>query len=207
MNALGWNCGGLGNPRLVRVLRELVQRWKPKIVFLSETNLKKNRMEKEKFKTGLLNGLIVSSVGRSGALAMLWSRDLTVEVQGYSRNFIDVVVTNSESEFKWRITGFYGNSETHCRKETWDLLKSLSQKDQLHWLCFGDFNEILSVEEKLGGPPRAQRQMDDFREAIHHCKFKDLGYCGPDFTWCNMQEGDRRTYLRLDCALATLEMD
>ncbi|XP_075667670.1 uncharacterized protein LOC142637278 [Castanea sativa] len=45
--------------------------------------------------------------------------------------------------------------------------------------------------------------MDGFREAIHHCKLKDLGYCGPDFTWCNMQEGDRRTYLRLDRALAT----
>lgn len=47
--------------------------------------------------------------------------------------------------------------------------------------------------------------MNDFHEVIHHCKFKDIGYCGPDFTWCNMQEGDRRMYLRLDRALATYE--
>ena len=66
MIALGWNCRGLGNPRSVRVLRELMQRWKPKIVFLLETKMKKFQMEKEKFKTGLLNGLIVPSVGRSG---------------------------------------------------------------------------------------------------------------------------------------------
>ena len=63
----------------------------------------------------------------------------------------------------------------------------------------------MSVEEKLGGARRSQRQMDEFREAIHQCKFKDLGYCGPDFTWCNMQEGERRMYLRLDQALATPE--
>ena len=74
MIALGWNYRGLGNPRLVHELRELVQRWKPKIVFLKETKMKKYRMEREKFKIGLLNGLIVPSVGRSGGLAMLWSR-------------------------------------------------------------------------------------------------------------------------------------
>ena len=37
----------------------------------------------------------------------------------------------------------------------------------LPWLCFGDFNEIVSVEEKLGGALRLQKQMDDFREVIH----------------------------------------
>ena len=40
-----------------------------------------------------------------------------------------------------------------------------------------------------------------FRSNI--CGFKDLGYCGPNFTWCNMQEGENRVYLRLDRALAT----
>ena len=63
----------------------------------------------------------------------------------------------------------------------------------------------MSVEEKLGGVQRFQKQMDEFREAIHHCRFKDLGYCGPEFTWCNMQEGESRLYLRLDRALATPE--
>ena len=88
-------------------------------------------------------------------------------------------MTDSESGFQWRITGFYENLETHRRKESWDLLRSLSQNYQQP---FGDFNEIVSVEEKLGGVQRSQKQMDDFREAIHHCRFKDLGYCGPEFT-------------------------
>ena len=165
--------------------------------------MKKYHMEKVKFKIGLLNGLIVLSVGRSGGLAMLWSRDIKVEVQGYSGSYIDAFVTDPESGFQWRITGFYENPKTHQRKESWDLLKSLSQKYQLPWLCFGDFNEIVSVEEKLGGVQSSQKQMDEFRVAIHCCRFKDLSYCGPEFTWCNMQKGESRVYLRLDRALAT----
>ena len=48
-----------------------------------------------------------------------------------------------------------------------------------------------------------QRQIDGFREVVNACGFKDLGYSGPDFTWCNMQEGENCVYLRLDRALAT----
>ena len=60
---------GAWNPRTVRVLRELIQRWKPRVVFLLETKLKKYHMEKEKFKTGLSNGLIIPSLGRSGGIS------------------------------------------------------------------------------------------------------------------------------------------
>ena len=106
MIALGWNCRGLGNPRSVRVLCELMQRSKPNIVFLSETKMKKYQMEKVKFKIGLMNGLIVPSIGRSGGLTMLWSRDIIIEVQSYSRNFVNAVVTDLDSGFKWRILDF-----------------------------------------------------------------------------------------------------
>ena len=49
------------------------------------------------------------------------------------------------------ITGFYGNPETHRRQDSWDELVALNRKFQLPWLCYGDFNEILSREEKMGG--------------------------------------------------------
>ena len=44
--------------------------------------------------------------------------------------------------------------------------------------------------------------MEGFRLAVNACSFKDLGFIGPKFTWCNMQEGDDRVYLRLDRAFA-----
>lgn len=54
-------------------------------------------------------------------------------------------------------------------------------------MCFGDFNEILSMEEKWGGAQRSQRQMDEFWFVVNLYSFKDLGYTSLQFTWCNMQ--------------------
>ena len=50
-------------------------------------------------------------------------------------------------------------------------------------MFFGDFNEIVSLEEKEGGVPRSERLMDAFREAIDDCGVKDLGFKGSRFTW------------------------
>ena len=43
-----------------------------------------------------------------------------------------------------------------------------------------------------GGAIRSQQQMDGFRKVVDYCAFQDLGYCGSDFTWCNMQGGENR---------------
>ena len=205
MNSLGWNCRGLRNPRSVRALHDLVQRWAPKIVFLSETKLRTKRMERIRDRIGFANGLFVPSFGRSGGLALLWTRETDLEIKSFGRFHIDAIITEANTNFKWRITGFYGHPQTYLRQFSWDLLAFLRDQYKLPWICFGDFNEILSTVEKSGGLLRPQCQMEKFRNVVNFCGFKDLGYVGPDFTWCNMKEGDDRMYLRLDRAFATSE--
>ena len=109
-----------------------------------------------------------------------------------------------EKSFKWRLTGFYGHPETHRRYESWHLLAFLNNQLQLSRLCLGDFNEILSNTKKSRGAIRSQQQMDDFRKVVDYCAFKELGYCGSDFIWSNMQGEDNRIYLRLDRVFANL---
>ena len=53
-------------------------------------------MEKIKF----VNGLVVPSEGRSGGLAMLWKREVQLEIMGYSRNHIDAIVTEQVSGYR-----------------------------------------------------------------------------------------------------------
>ena len=59
------------------------------------------------------------------------------------------------------------------------------------------------MNEKTGGTQRSQSQMDRFHHVVNFCGFKDLGYCGPEFTWCNMKEELDRISLRLDRAFTT----
>ena len=157
IRALGWNCRGLGTPRSVNALCEIVRRWDPNFVFLSETKLKKKAMESAKRKVGFVYGLVVPKLDKSGGMALLWKENINLEIMGYVGNFINAIVTEADSGLKWRIIGFYGQPEAHKRKESWDQLKALNRKFQLPWICFGDFNEILSMNEKMGGVQRSQR--------------------------------------------------
>ena len=85
------------------------------------------------------------------------------------------------------------------------MLQHLNSQYQMPWACLGDFNDILSTTEKARGLDRSQQQMKGFREAINICNFQDMGYEGPDFTWCNQRHGRGRIQLRLDRVLATMD--
>lgn len=80
MNSLRWNYWEIGNSWIVYALRNYVWRWNPKLVFFSETKSKSRHMDRIKFKLGFSNGLCVSSRGRSGGLALLWSSDTKLEI-------------------------------------------------------------------------------------------------------------------------------
>lgn len=64
-------------------------------------------------------------------------------------------------------------------------------------LC-GGFNEITRAYEKLGGSIRSKRQMQEFRDVLDECGFKDLGYKGGKFMWCNGRREGYTIWERLD---------
>ena len=64
---------------------------------------------------------------------------------------IDALINSNDEIGVQRLTGFYGNPETHKRIQSWELLKCLGQQIDKPQVCIGDFNEILSVNEKEGG--------------------------------------------------------
>jgi len=70
-----------------------------------------------------------------------------VWVDSFSRFHIDVVVNEGTIEAR-RFTGFYGEPDTNEREKAWNMLRMLNLKPHLPWVCMGDFNKILLIEEK-----------------------------------------------------------
>ena len=95
-----------------------------------------------------MNCLFVPSKGQSGGIAMIWTKETSLDITTYSPHHIDAIVTKPETGFKWKVTGFYGHLDTHQRHESWKLLTSLHHQYKLPWLYLGDFNEIVSMSEK-----------------------------------------------------------
>jgi hypothetical protein len=202
MNILSWNCQGLGNPKAVRALHNMVKMKGPKVLFLLETKLDSGRMEGVRIKLGYDNVFSVPSLGRSGGLALLWKNEAEIIIQNYSQHHIDAHVDSQQTKC-WRLTGFYGRPEQHRRKESWALLKHLSTLDSAPWLCIGDFNELLALHEKRGGNMRSLRQILEFQKAVNAGNLVDLGYRGASYTWNNNRDDAANIQGRLDRALAT----
>ncbi|KAL5734017.1 hypothetical protein ACOSP7_031878 [Xanthoceras sorbifolium] len=100
--------------------------------------------------------------------------------------------------------GFYGKLVVERDVHSWTLLKRLHGLSSLPWLCGGDWNEILYDSEKLGGGVRAPFLIDNVREAVGYCGLQDLGFFGPEFTWCNKREGVDLIQVRLDHCFCNL---
>ena len=204
MSCLSWNCRGLGNPQTEAELANLVSKKDPKMVFLMETKVDTDVIEKISRKIQYKNYFVVPRHNRGGGLALLWKEDFAMKVLTSSDTHIDGVVDQGMDD-AWRFTGFYGEPETANREHSWNLLRDLSHRHNLPWICVGDFNEILRLEEKQGWLDRADRQMQGFRDALDYCGFKDLGFNGYPFTWCNRRPGDHNVWIRLDRGVATVD--
>ena len=71
MNALVWNCRGVGNSRTVRDLDALVRHHNPKLVFLSETMISESRVKNLRWRLGLKGCLAVDSRGKRGGIVFI----------------------------------------------------------------------------------------------------------------------------------------
>ncbi|CAI9090396.1 OLC1v1025159C1 [Oldenlandia corymbosa var. corymbosa] len=127
----GWR--GVGSPRKFQELDEIVRAKSPHLIFLCETKSNQRQFDHLKEKLGMF-GLCVEAQGSSGDLAMLWRKDLIVNLRSFSDRFIDTNVVLLGSSV--RITGIYGEPDVSLCRDAWNYLSSLYDPLEQPWLMF-----------------------------------------------------------------------
>ena len=169
-----------------------------------ETKVEKVVLERVGRKTQFSNLFTVPCHNLRGGLALLWPSDMSVDVQSYFDNHIDVIIDHGVDD-TWRFIGFYRDPETASRENSWLLLKTLCHRFNLPWVCIGGFNKILFADEKQGWLVRPERQMQGFKKALEYCRLKDMGFNGFPFSWCNRRPDDQNVWIRLDRGVASVD--
>lgn len=172
-------------------------------MFLFETLVHSNKIEEIRIQIGFESAFSVDRVGRSGGVAVLWRSQNQCTVTGFSRNHIDMDV-NNDANHHWRITGFYGFPERSRRRDSWELLRQLHAKSPLPWCCIGDFNDLLSPDDKKGGADHPSWLFNGFRAVVTECGLFDLPLTGYPFTWERSRGTENAIEERLDRALVSL---
>jgi exonuclease III len=140
------------------------------------------------------------SKGASRGLAILWNPATVILDQGFSTpSTITVHYRAIGSDKEGMITNAYGPQNSRDK----DLfLQSLAYLGSLaegkRWIIGGDFNMILTLEEKRRGKKRLEKDSTKFQELIENLKLVDIENSNGTYTWTNKRSGHQQIACRLD---------
>jgi len=202
MKIISWNCRGLGSPRTTPSLKYLVCVYKPDMLYLCETISTSNKTEELKYVLGFDFCFTVNKQGQSGGFILYWNSSVNCSISNYSNNHIDAEIRDI-NKGKWRLTGYYGFPNNGRRQEAWNFLRQLANVSNLPWCIIGDFNDILSLDEKKGNNERANWLIIGFRNAVCDSRLADVHTKGYLYTWFKSLGTTTAVEEHLDRALAT----
>lgn len=192
-----WNCQGCVNRKFIRAFREYKVEHNPDIVCLVEPRVSGQKANFIIEQLGFNFSHWVDSVGFSGGILVLWKDSLRIRIIKNHPQFISLGVDNFIPNKYFLIFFVYGSPDRSKRISLWEGLKAFSPTQPIPWLIMGDFNAILSPEDKKS-PYTIGKRCISFGK-FDSCELQDIGFCGPPFTW---QKGN--TFVRLDRALPVL---
>lgn len=136
----------------------------------------------------------------SGVLVIYWKHDVQLSILSSSSNLIDCKISSNECSFY--LSFVYGHPNPTYRNHTREQIEriGLTRRNQA-WFILGDFNEILSNKEKIGGRLRSQASFQNFRDLVRNNDLVDLKSIGNRFSWVG-QRGSHHVKCCLDRTMA-----
>ena len=193
-----WNCQGVGSPLTVPQLREVNNLSSPSLIFLSETKNRKPVIDRIARRLRFENSVVVEAMNRAGGMAMFWSRDTNILEVNTTAFTIVAKIEDSDSNCIWWFVGLYASCDSLIRREQWRVISRRKRLWGDRFLIAGDFNDILSNEEKWGGVVREERSFRNFKDFIDQNNLVDIGYDGQPWTWSNHWNDEGEIRQRLD---------
>uniref|UniRef100_A0A803QG60 Uncharacterized protein n=1 Tax=Cannabis sativa TaxID=3483 RepID=A0A803QG60_CANSA len=93
---------------------------------------------------------------------LLWKDDVDVTILNYNSTFFYCYM-KIDGGSTFHFNGFYGARETSNKSTSWTLFQRFADVGPfLPWIVIGNFNEILSKSNKLGGALWNEAHMDAF---------------------------------------------
>lgn len=184
MNAISWNCRGIGNKGFVPLIKDISREYDATMIFLLEIHASGDRVRKIVSKMGFDGSLIIESLGQSGGIIAIWKTSFwQVDILKQSTQYLHLEV-GWKREAKWLLTVVYGKPHLQARISLWDDLREIQLGVNTAWAMVGDFNAILSSNERAGGAHNPSwRGMTDFQNFVDDCELVDAGFQGCLFTW------------------------
>jgi hypothetical protein len=173
------------------------------MLVIMETRCNPDKLKRTFNLLGYDGFLAMENSGFSGGIIVAWKVGcFVVNIITKKFQYLHLKVNYPRGR-AWFFTAIYASPQEINRNVLWNDLKSIAMNMKEPWLLAGDFNDIMSINEKKGGVPASIRKCNIFKERIDVCRLIDVGFMGAKYTWQGpVFHGGQRIYERLDRALS-----
>ncbi|XP_039035964.1 uncharacterized protein LOC120172619 [Hibiscus syriacus] len=176
-----WNVRGLGRRVKARAIRRFVQEKKPTILFLQESKLEvASPLLVRKMGGKILTGaVVVPVVGSVGGLITLWNqKDFVVKEEVIHSRFVAGLMEGVQGICCF--INVYGPSVDADKEQFFRELSSFLEQLDCPVCLGGDFNAVLTQEEKDGGAVNPV-SVNSFRDFVSQTNLIDLPFIWRSF--------------------------
>ncbi|KAI9113357.1 hypothetical protein K1719_015882 [Acacia pycnantha] len=155
----------------------------PDLIVLVETKNETDSLSSCLASSGFDGSAFIPSVGRSGGLFAAWNSDRIGVVVSYSNRQYFHLRCSIVGKPEFFITALYAVPSPIFKEALWNDLRGFAGSISSQWIIVGDFNDIASTTERVGGAEINFSRLNAFQHKILECNLTDLGASGPRFTW------------------------
>ena len=126
------------------------------------------------------------TIGYVGRLWLRWNLDrVVVSLLVATKQEIHLSVKVRPFDTQSLLFAVYASPRFNERCVLWNNLVNVASLHSSPWIIAGDFNEVLTDNDKFGGRAVNATRSLLFKDCLDSCNMVDLGFSGPRFTWSN----------------------
>ncbi|GFZ04425.1 hypothetical protein Acr_16g0010490 [Actinidia rufa] len=195
-----WNIRGLNMPLKQSGVVKHLKRNKVAIMGLMETKLNHQSLD-WMARSKLVGWRVVDNFSHhpNGRILVIWKEDLAqLDVIQATNQVIHYLVTCKITAISFYISYVYAFNTVVERHPLWHNLCRF-RFSQNPWILLGDFNNVLSSEERINGQPVSLYEIWEFKECCYDLSLTDIRSTGVFYTWTNS-----RIWCKLDKAMVNM---
>uniref|UniRef100_A0A1D1YFE7 Retrovirus-related Pol polyprotein LINE-1 n=1 Tax=Anthurium amnicola TaxID=1678845 RepID=A0A1D1YFE7_9ARAE len=206
MKILTWNVRGLNGVGRRVALKNSLSQFDADIYVFVETKVKAHKAKRVCASILPDYDFIANYEScRDGRIWVLWRSSIVkIQIIDETEQYMHLMVDLGNSKC-FILSAIYNSNLALDRLKTWQALKNISSSISIPWLVTGDFNQVRSNDEKIGGLKIPLSHLKPLNECIDFCTLQDMKSIGNPLSWCNQGVSRRRILARLDRSMINEE--